>query len=112
MQVSGRSVARIDRRSEEASARVPSPFPVALHCSGTARPLVPFTARIAITITPAAHQAIKTSLLRTTDAPPRPGPDGLIRIWLDRQFVDRLGQMRGTGETYSDVMLRMAAVGS
>jgi hypothetical protein len=39
---------------------------------------------------------------------PRPGPDGLVRIWLDRKFVDRLGQMRGPGESYSDVILRLA----
>jgi hypothetical protein len=32
-------------------------------------------------------------------------PDGLIRIWLDRKFVDRLAQMRGPGESYSDVIL-------
>jgi hypothetical protein len=63
---------------------------------------------IAITITPAAHQAVKASLLGTTDATPRPGPDGLIRIWLDRRFVDRLGQMRGPGESYSDVIIRLA----
>jgi hypothetical protein len=63
---------------------------------------------IAISITLAAHQAIKASRLGTADAAPRPGPDGLIRIWLDRKFVDRLAQMRGPGETYSDVILRMA----
>jgi hypothetical protein len=63
---------------------------------------------IAIAITPAAHQAIKESLLGTADATPRPGPDGTIKIWLDRKFVDRLGQMRGPGESYSDVILRMA----
>ena len=68
----------------------------------------PFTAMIAITITPAAHQTIKASLLGTADATPRPGPDGLIRIWLDRKFVDRLGHMRGPGESYSDVILRFA----
>ena len=55
----------------------------------------PFTAMIAITITPAAHQADKASLLGTADATPRPGADGLIRIWLDDKFVDRLTQMRG-----------------
>ena len=60
---------------------------------------------IAISITPAAHQAIKTSLLGTADATPRPGPDGLIRIWLDRKFVDRLRAMRGPGESYNDVTL-------
>lgn len=63
---------------------------------------------IAISITPAAHQAIKTSLLGTADATPRPGPDGLIRIWLDRKFVDRLGEIGSPGESYSDVILRLA----
>ena len=51
-----------------------------------------FRAMIAITITPAAHQAVKASLLGTADATPRPGADGLIRIWLDDKFVDRLAQ--------------------
>jgi hypothetical protein len=63
---------------------------------------------IAITISPAAHQAIKRSLLGTADATPRPGPDGLIRISLDRKVIDRLGQMRGPGESYSDVIIRLA----
>jgi hypothetical protein len=67
---------------------------------------------IAITITPAAPRAIKVSLLGTAEAAPRPGPDGLIRIWLDRRFVDRLGQMRGSGESYSDVILRVAKAAS
>jgi hypothetical protein len=63
---------------------------------------------IAITITPDAHKAIKASFLGTADATPRPGPDGLIRVWLDPKFVDRLGQMRDPGESYSDVILRLA----
>lgn len=52
----------------------------------------PFTAKIAIAIAPAAHQAIKASLLGTSDASPLRGGDGLIRIWLDYKFVDRLGR--------------------
>jgi hypothetical protein len=79
---------------------------------GTGVAVVRFSVVIAITITPAAHQAIKTSLLGTADATPRPGPDGLIRIWLDRRFVERLGHMRGPGESYSDVILRMAEASS
>jgi len=32
-----------------------------------------------------------------------------VRPWLDRQFIDRLGQMRpGPSESYSDVILRLA----
>jgi hypothetical protein len=41
---------------------------------------------------PAAYQTIRASLLGTAEATPRPGPDGLIRIWLDRKFVERVGQ--------------------
>ena len=63
---------------------------------------------IAIAITPAAYEAIKAARLGMASATPRPGPDGLIRIWLDRKFVDQLGQMRGPGESYSDVILRLA----
>jgi hypothetical protein len=32
-------------------------------------------------------------------------------IWLDRAMVDRLHAMRGPGESYSDVILRVAAQG-
>jgi hypothetical protein len=30
-------------------------------------------------------------------------------IWLDRAMVDRLRAMRGSGDSYSDVILRIAA---
>jgi hypothetical protein len=30
-------------------------------------------------------------------------------IWLDKPVVDRLGEMRGPGESWSDVILRLAA---
>ena len=59
-----------------------------------------------------AYRAIKTSLLGTANATPRPGPDGLVRIWLATEFVNRLGQMRAPGETYSDVILRLAKAGA
>jgi hypothetical protein len=32
-------------------------------------------------------------------------------IWLEDAMADRLGAMRGPGESYSDVILRLAAVG-
>ena len=65
----------------------------------------PFTHMIAITITPEAYEII---LLGTAKAPSPQGEDGLIRVWLDCKFVDRLGRMRGPDETYSDVILRLA----
>ena len=64
---------------------------------------------IAITITPEAYEII---LLGTGKAPSPLGEDGLIRVWLDCKFVDRLGQMRGPGESYSDVILRLATARS
>jgi hypothetical protein len=33
-------------------------------------------------------------------------------IWLDPRFVDRLRALRGPGETYSDVILRLATAGA
>ena len=68
----------------------------------------PFRTMIAIAITPAAYDAIKATTLPRIDAAPSPGADGLIRIWLDRKFVDQLGYMRGPRESYSDVILRLA----
>jgi hypothetical protein len=66
---------------------------------------------ISIAITPAAaYEAVTT--LDLDNAAARPGPDGLVRIWLDPKFVDRLDQMRDPRQTYSDVILRLARVRS
>ena len=37
-------------------------------------------------------------------------PDGLggVRIWLEHKFVDRLRALRSPGESYSDVIIRLA----
>jgi hypothetical protein len=62
-----------------------------------------------IFITKEAYGAIKARLLDPTPPPP-PGADGTHPIWLDPKFVGRLDQMRaGAGESYSDVILRLAA---
>jgi hypothetical protein len=66
---------------------------------------------ISISITAEAYEAIKAALAERGGVPPRPGPDGLIRIWLDRKSVDRPGQMPGPGESYSDMILRLAKAG-
>jgi hypothetical protein len=63
---------------------------------------------IAIAITAEAYRAIKASLSELENQAPSPGPDGLIRVWLDRAVVDRLGRLRSRCETYSDVILRLA----
>ena len=62
---------------------------------------------VAITITAEAYDAIKPALPRV-DEVTSPGPEGLTRIWLDRKFVTRLGQMRGPAESYSEVIFRLA----
>ena len=63
---------------------------------------------IAITITPEAYGAVRAMLPASDDRTPAKGADGQIRLWLDRRFVDRLTAMRGPGESYSDVILRLA----
>jgi hypothetical protein len=62
---------------------------------------------IAISITAEAYEAIRARLL-DPGGPPPPGPDGLIRIWLDRKFVDELDRLLRPGDSYSDVILRVA----
>jgi hypothetical protein len=74
---------------------------------GTAPPFARSRAMIAISITLAAYNAISPTVPRADDVPPR-GADGLIRIWLDRRFVERLRRIRGPDESYSDVILRLA----
>ena len=65
---------------------------------------------VSIPITPEAFEAIRPTLPHS-DAPPIQGPDGLIRIWLDRKVAYELGRARGPGESYSDVILRVAKEG-
>jgi hypothetical protein len=62
---------------------------------------------ISISITAEAFEAIRATLPHN-DAPPSMGPDGLIRIWLDPKVADELGRARGPGESYSDVIIRLA----
>jgi hypothetical protein len=62
---------------------------------------------IALTITPAAYEALKVVMTEPIEAA-SPGTDGLVRVWLDRRFVDLLARMRAAGETYSDAILRLA----
>jgi hypothetical protein len=63
---------------------------------------------IAIPITAEAYGAIKASLSELNNQAAAPGPDGLIRVWLDGTMVDRLRRLTVPGETYSDVILRLA----
>jgi len=61
---------------------------------------------IALTLTPAAYKALKAIRSGTYDAPA--DSDGMFRIWIDRDFVDRLARTRSSGESYSEVILRLA----
>ena len=65
---------------------------------------------IAITITSAAYAALKT-ILPECPRNAAPSPDGLVRIWLDWNVVAGFGRLRGVDESYSDVILRLAAGG-
>jgi hypothetical protein len=64
---------------------------------------------ISISITAEAYEAIKATLPEIADSwPAQHYESGRVRIWPDRAFVDRLRAMRGPGESYSDVILRLA----
>jgi hypothetical protein len=65
---------------------------------------------IRIAITPAAYAAIAATLvLGTVAVEPERAQDGSVHIWLDPGVVARLKAARGPGESYSDVILRLAA---
>ena len=63
--------------------------------------------RIAITVE--AFDAIASTLpLGSVGYENEANERGERWIWLEDAMVDRLGAMRGTGESYSDVILRIA----
>ena len=65
---------------------------------------------IRIAITAEAFEAIAASLpLGSTAFKSEAGAKGERFIWLEPRFVDRLRFLRGPGESYSDVILRLAA---
>jgi hypothetical protein len=65
---------------------------------------------IRIAITAAAFEAIARTLpLGSVGYENKTDEQGNRLIWLDRAVVDRLRAMRGPGESYSDVILRIAA---
>ena len=66
--------------------------------------------RIAISV--AAFEAIVATLPSSVGVEQNRAPNGDYLIWLDPRFVDRLRAMRGPGESYSDVILRLAKAGS
>jgi hypothetical protein len=66
--------------------------------------------RIAITIE--AFEAISATLpVGSVMYEPQTNANGKRLIWLERKVLDQLDAMRGKGESYSDVILRLAASG-
>jgi hypothetical protein len=64
---------------------------------------------VGITITAEAYAAIKATLPGDTQTwPTNPSDQGDVIIWLDQPTVDRLDALRGHGESYSDVIMRLA----
>ena len=64
---------------------------------------------IRISITPAAFEAIAATLqLGSVGYEPELNAKGERLIWLEAAFLDRLRAMRRPGESYSDVILRLA----
>jgi hypothetical protein len=67
---------------------------------------------IRIAITQAAFEATaKTLPLGSVGYENEANERGERLIWLDRAVVDRLRHLRGPGESYGDVILRLAAEG-
>jgi len=67
---------------------------------------------IRIAITAAAFDAIAGTLpLGSVAVEPEANTKGERTVWLEEVWVDRLGARRGPGESYSDVILRLAAAG-
>jgi hypothetical protein len=65
---------------------------------------------IRIAISQAAFEAIAATLpLGSVAYEAETDANGERLIWLPRAVVDRLRSLRGPGESYSDVILRLAA---
>jgi hypothetical protein len=67
---------------------------------------------IRIAITQAAFDAIVRALPGSVGYENAVNEKGQRLIWLDRAVVDRFKALRGPGESYSDVIMRLAAEGS
>jgi hypothetical protein len=61
---------------------------------------------ISIKITEEAYEALTGARMPRINQIPTPSVH--MRIWVDRKFVDRLLALRDRGESYSDIILRLA----
>ena len=67
---------------------------------------------IRIAISQAAFDALASTLpLGSVSFENNTNERGERYVWLDRAVVDRLRALRGAGESYSDVILRVAVEG-
>jgi hypothetical protein len=67
---------------------------------------------IGISISGKAYAAIAATLPAGSAAEQEIAPDREYRVWLPRAVVIRLSALRGPGETFSDVILRLTDGGS
>jgi hypothetical protein len=64
---------------------------------------------IRISISPAAYAAIAAALPGSVGVEPQRSPNGDYWVWLEPTIAKRLAAMRRPGESYSEVILRLAA---
>jgi hypothetical protein len=99
--------------STERAVPAPPPSPLTraglflgLMATGAGRTYIP--AMVRISISPAAFQAIASTLPGSGGVENKRASNGDWQIWLDRRIVDRLNSMRELHEGLSDVILRVA----
>ena len=63
---------------------------------------------VSIPITDEACEALKARNPGIDQDQTSRGRNGQLRIWVDRTFLDQLLAVRRPGESYSDVILRLA----
>ena len=63
---------------------------------------------ISIPVTEEAYEALKVRMPRIDQILEPKGQNGQMRIWVDRSLVDRLLALRDRGESYRDIILRLA----
>jgi hypothetical protein len=63
---------------------------------------------IRVEITAAAYEALARTLNPDSLIDPQPSPTGGFYLWLTRTILDLFSAARDPGESYSDVILRLA----
>ena len=66
---------------------------------------------IRIAITAEAYEAIaRTLALGTVACEPQPNEKGERVIWIEERWLDKLNSIRRSGESYSEAIIRLAAL--